>query len=163
MGQNTMQALYDFLFEKPDIRKLKNELHQTTIFKTLTPAEIHTVSKYLQVRSFRKGERVFYEGDLGSALFIVLKGNVQISRISGIKKTIFADLSKGTFFGELALVHDVPRTASAVVTEESVLVCLFRNDFEKVIKHYPLLGNKLLSIINKILAQRLSAVIEETS
>ena len=158
-----MQALYDFLFEKPDIRKLKNELLQTTIFKTLTQPEISKVSKHLQIRKFRKGERVFYEGDLGSALFIVLRGNVQISRISGAKKTIFADLGKGTFFGELALVHDVPRTASAVVTEETMLVCLFRHDFEKIIKHYPLLGNKLLSIINKILAQRLSAVIEETS
>jgi CRP-like cAMP-binding protein len=158
-----MQVLYDFLFEKPDIRKLKNELQQTTIFKTLEPSELSTVTKHLQVRQFKKGERVFFEGDLGSALFVVLRGNVQISRISGAKKTIFADLGKGTFFGELALVHDVPRTASAVVTEETLLVCLFRHDFEKIVKHYPLLGNKMLSIINKILAQRLSAVIEETA
>ncbi len=158
-----MQALYDFLFEKPDIKKLKNELQQTTIFKTLTPAELSTVSKHLQLRQFKRGERVFFEGDLGSALFIILKGNIQISHIGRGKKTILADLGQGTFFGELALVHDTPRTASAAVSEDALLVCLFRHDFEKIIKHYPLLGNKLLSIINKILAHRLSTVIEQTA
>jgi len=158
-----MQALYDFLFERPDIRKLKNELQQTTIFQTLTNSELSTVSKHLQVRQFRQGERVFFEGDLGSALFIVLRGSIEISRIGGSKKTIFASLSKGMFFGELALVHDTPRTASAVVTDDALLVCLFKHDFERIIKHYPLLGNKLLSIINKILAQRLSTVIRQTA
>ncbi len=157
-----MKALFDnFLFEKPDIRKLQNDINQTTIFKQLTSPEMRTVSKYLQIRQFRKGERVFFEGDKGSALFIVLRGNVQISKIGNGKKTIFADLGNGSFFGELALVHDVPRTASAMSTEDSILVCLFRHDFERIIKNYPILGNKMQSIIGKILAQRLSAIIEQ--
>jgi CRP-like cAMP-binding protein len=158
-----MKALYDtFLFEKPDIRKLQNEINQTIIFKPLTSSEMKTVSRHLQIRKFRKGERVFFEGDKGSALFVVLKGNVQISKI-GSKKTIFAELGNGAFFGELALVHDVPRTASAAATEDTLLVCLFRRDYEHIIKHYPLLGNKMQSIIGKIIAQRLAAVIENTA
>lgn len=158
-----MKALYDtFLFEKPEIRKLQTEINQTIIFKPLTSSEMKTVSRHLQIRKFTKGERVFFEGDKGSALFVVLKGNVQISKI-GSKKTIFAELSNGAFFGELALVHDVPRTASAAATEDTILVCLFRHDYEHIIKHYPLLGNKMQSIISKIIAQRLAAVIGNTA
>src|SRR5574341_858838 len=154
-----MNAIYDhFLFEKPDIRKLQNEINQTVIFKPLSSSEMKTVSKYLQLRQFKKGERVFFEGDKGSALFVVLRGSVQISKIGSGKKTIFAELGNGAFFGELALVHDVPRTASAVATEDTLLVCLFRRDYEHIIKHYPLLGNKMQSIIGKIIAQRLAAV-----
>lgn len=158
-----MHALYDnFLFEKPELKKLKNEVNQTTFFKPLSSSELSIVTKYLQLRRFKKGERIFFEGDNGSALFVVLRGNVQISRIGGHKKTIFAELGQGSFFGELALVHDVPRTASAMAIEDTLLVCLFRHDFENIVKSYPLLGNKMQGIINKILAQRLSAVIEKT-
>ncbi len=158
-----MKALYDnFLFEKPELKKLKNEVNQTTFFKLLTSSELSIVTKYLQLRHFKKGERIFFEGDNGSALFVVLRGNVQISKISTHKKTIFAELGQGNFFGELALVHDVPRTASAAATEDTLLVCLFRHDFESIVKSYPMLGNKMQGIINKILAQRLSAVIEKT-
>ncbi|MEM3154890.1 MAG: cyclic nucleotide-binding domain-containing protein [Candidatus Woesearchaeota archaeon] len=158
-----MKALYDtLLFEKPDVRKLQNEINKTTIFKPLTASEMKTVSRHLQIRKFKKGERIFFEGDTGSALFIVLKGSVQISK-TGRKKTIFAELGNGAFFGELALVHDVPRTASAVASEDTLLVCLFRHDYEQIIRHYPLLGNKLQGIISKIIAQRLASLIENTS
>jgi len=158
-----MHALYDnFLFEKPELRKLKNEVNQTTFFKPLSSSELSIVTKYLQLRHFRKGERIFFEGDNGSALFVVLRGNVQISKIGSQKKTVFAELGQGNFFGELALVHEVPRTASALATEDTLLVCLFRHDFENIVKNYPVLGSKMQGIINKILAQRLSALIERT-
>jgi len=158
-----MQELYEFIFEKPDIRKLKGELLNTTFFKTLTPTEISTISRYLQVRKFRKGERVFYEGDLGQALYVVLKGQVEIAKTTRTKRIVLADLSKGMFFGELALVYDTPRTASAIVKEDTMLVCLFKHDFEKIIGNYPRLGNKLQAIMNNILAQRLTSLIERTS
>ncbi len=156
-----MQALYDFIFEKPDIRKLKNELKQTVIFNTLDNTEISTLTKHLTLRQFKKGERVFFEGDPGAALFVILKGEVQISKLTGTKKAIFANLEKGMFFGELALAYNTPRTASAQVTQDALLVGLFKHDFEKIVKHYPMLGNKLLRIINNILGQRLSAVIDQ--
>jgi len=155
-----MQALYEYLFEKPTIRNLKDKLHSTILFKDLTRAELDKVTRYSIVRQFKEGQHVFFEGDPGSALFIILKGNVDIYRIHKNKKDSLAQLSAGTFFGELALVFDTPRTASALSTEDSTLVCLFRHDIEKLVKHHPLIGNKLLSVMNRILAQRLSNMIE---
>jgi len=154
-----MQALYEYMFEKPDIRNLKDKLHTTLLFKDLTRAELDKVSKYCIVRQFNEGQHIFFEGDPGSALFVILKGNVDIYRIHKNKKDALATLGSGTFFGELALVYDTPRTASALATDNSTLVCLFRHDIEKLVKHHPQLGNKLLAVMNRILAQRLSSMI----
>lgn len=155
-----MQALYEYLFEKPDIRNLKDKLHTALLFKDLTRAELDKVTRYCVVRQFKDGQHVFFEGDPGSALFVILKGNIDIYRIHKGKKDNLAQLSAGTFFGELALVYDTPRTASALTTQDATLVCIFRHDIEKLVKHHPLLGNKLLSVMNRILAQRLSSMIE---
>ncbi len=154
-----MQALYEYLFEKPDIRSLKDKLHTTLLFKDLTKTELDKVTRYCIVRQFKEGQHIFFEGDPGSALFVILKGNVDIYRIHKNKKDSLATLNAGTFFGELALVYDTPRTASALATENATLVCLFRHDIEKLVKHHPQLGNKLLSVMNRILAQRLSTMI----
>lgn len=157
-----MQELYDFIFEKPEINKLKHELQETFLFKTLTRSELDKVIKYAQLRTFKKGDHIFFEGDTGSALYIILKGSVQIVRHTHGKHVSLAGLTKGMFFGELALVHDTPRSATALAQEDTLLVCLFKHDYEKIIKHYPVLGNKLQGIINQILAQRLSSMIERS-
>jgi hypothetical protein len=157
-----MHALFEFLFERPQLTKLKDELQDTVLFKDLSRPELNKVVSHAQLRSFKKGDHIFFEGDSGQALFIVLRGSVQIVRHVAGKHVPLATLKKGTFFGELALTHDLPRSASAHVTEDALLVCLFRHDFENIVKHYPKLGTKLLTSVNQILAQRLTTSIERT-
>ena len=157
-----MQALFEFLFEKPQLRKLKDELQDTVLFKDLSRAELDKVVSNAQLRSFKKGDHIFFEGDSGQALFIVLRGSVQIVRHIGGRHAVLATLKKGMFFGELALTYDLPRSAAAHVTDDALLVCLFRHDFENIVKHYPRLGTKLLTSVNQILAQRLATTIERS-
>ena len=155
-----MHALYEFLFEKPQLTKLKDELQDSVLFKGLSRAELDKVVSHAQLRSFKKGDHIFFEGDSGQALFIVLRGGVQIVRHVAGKHLPLATLKKGTFFGELSLTHDLPRSAAAHVTDDALLVCLFRHDFENIVKHYPRLGTKLLTSVNQILAQRLTTAID---
>ena len=155
-----MQEQHTTLFEKPDLRKLKPALQETVLFRTLSEQELDTVIKYAQLRSFRTDEHVFFEGDKGSALFIVLRGIVDIVRHNHGKHMPIATLKKGMFFGEMALAFDTPRTATALVTNDALLACLFKHDLDQLVKHYPALGKKVIEIINKIIAQRLSSAIE---
>ena len=157
-----MQELFEYIFEKPELRKLKHELQETVLFRNLTAHELDKVITHCHLRSFKKGEHIFFEGDPGSALFIVLKGGVQIVRHVSGKHVPLATLTKGMFFGELALVYHTPRTATGLVTEDALLVCLFKHDFDKIVKHYPVLGSKLLHVVSQILAQRLSVMIEHS-
>lgn len=157
-----MRELFEFFFERPELRKLTNELQETVLFRDLSRPELNRVIAHAQLRSFTKGDHIFFEGDPGSALYIILKGNIQILRHVHGKHVVLADLSKGMFFGELALVYGMPRTATALVTDDALIVCLFRHDFEKLIKHYPKLGTKLLASISRILAKRLATTIERS-
>jgi len=151
-----MKQLLHLIPEKPDLRNLKRELQETVLFKPLSSAELDDVINYAQLRQFKKGEHVFFQGDRGSALFVILKGEVEIERLTKGKIVPLARLSEGMFFGELALIYDTPRTATAVVTDDSLIVSLFKHDLDKLSKHYPALGDKMLSIIKVILEQRLA-------
>lgn len=158
-----MRELFEFFFERPELRKLTKELHDTVLFHALSSTELDRVIAHAQLRSFTKGDHIFFEGDPGSALYIILKGNIRILRHVRGKHVVLAELGKGMFFGELALVSGMPRTATALVAEDALVVCLFRHDLERLIKHHPKLGNKLLLSVSQILAKRLATTLERST
>jgi len=159
-----MEVLHnEMLFGKQDLSKLKPRLHESVLFHTLSDKELETVIKYAQSRSFNAGDHVFFEGDKGSALFIILKGTVEIVRHDNGRRVHIATLNKGAFFGELALVYDTPRTATALAIEDTLLVCLFKHDLEQLVKHYPVLGNKIQAILKQIIEKRVSEIVKKVS
>ncbi len=154
-----MKELFEFIFEKQDL-KFKSELQKTRLFQDFSSREMDVVLRKTGMRTFSKGQRVFFEGDAGSALYIIVKGAVQIVRHESGKVVPLAALSQGMFFGELALVEALPRSASALVTEDAVFVYLFRHDLEKLVHEHPRVGAKLLWNVAQVLGQRLRAMNE---
>lgn len=151
-----MKLLYQYFFGKPKLSEFQDELANSPLFAALTFREIQRVLEYATLRTFAKNENVFFEGDLSSAMYLILRGNVEIVSHNP-KRISLAQLSKGTFFGEIGVVHSTVRSASALVTSDTLLLCLFKHDVDTIIKHYPRIANKLLANIAQILAQRLIA------
>lgn len=87
-------------------------------------------------RSFRAGETVFVEGDLASEAYIIESGVVDIvkTRRDSRGGAILGSLGAGAVFGEMAMVDDVPRMASAVCTEDCVLRVIPVDVFEAKMK-----------------------------
>ncbi len=80
------------------------------------------------------GTTLFHEGDQGAEMFIIQAGKVKISkRIRGVEKTL-ATLEKGEFFGEMAILNDKPRSATAEVIEESEMLVIDRKTFEGLLR-----------------------------
>jgi CRP/FNR family transcriptional regulator, cyclic AMP receptor protein len=80
------------------------------------------------------GTVLFREGEPGHDMFIIQKGRVQLTRnLRGVEK-ILAVLPAGEFFGEMAIINQKPRSATATVIEESNLLVLDQPTFEKMIK-----------------------------
>jgi len=80
------------------------------------------------------GTTLFQEGDKGEEMFIIQSGKVKISkRIRGVEKTL-ATLDKGEFFGEMAILNDKPRSASAETTEESEMLVIDRKTFDTLLR-----------------------------
>jgi CRP/FNR family transcriptional regulator, cyclic AMP receptor protein len=110
----------------------------------------------LLVKFFEKeylpGETIFTEGEPGKALFIILAGSVSICHALGEGEEILATLTPGGYFGELALIDDQPRFASARVTEPSRLLILYRSDFEDLMEGQRTLAIQVMGNLLKTLA-----------
>ena len=96
------------------------------------------------------GTLLFHENDPGEEMFIIQVGKVKISKkVRNIEKTLVV-LGKGEFFGEMAILNDKPRSATAEVVEDSEILVIDRKTFETMIR-----GNAeiALRIIKKLSAR----------
>ena len=99
---------------------------------------------------------IFLEESEGENLFFVVEGSVKITRLSKDgREVILAMLNSGDFFGELALLDEEPRSATAICTSPSRLIGFFRTDLLTLIKRYPELGNNILLNLSRVLGERL--------
>ena len=103
--------------------------------------------------TFRAGEVIFLEGEVGDQMFIIQKGKVRIAKRIGDKEHTLAILEKGDFFGEMALVTRSRRTATATALDEVQLLEFNREGFLSMITKNAKIA---LNIIDR-LCQRLQA------
>jgi CRP/FNR family cyclic AMP-dependent transcriptional regulator len=90
-------------------------LHKLPLFSELRPEDLAHLAQNLRVRQLRKGEVVFEKGEVGSTMFIVAAGRVNIVLpSSGAEPVRLKDVGPEEYFGELSLFDDKPRSASAV-------------------------------------------------
>lgn len=105
-------------------------LKNVPFFANLNRTELATMSKALVKRRFNCGDIIFHYGDPGGLLYIITKGKVKIMHSSPDgQDALLAILGKDTFFGELALLDDFPRSATVEAIERTETWTLHRNDF----------------------------------
>ncbi len=86
-------------------------------------------------RVLHAGDVLFHESDTGDVAYLVERGRIQISLMSGESEVKLADLGPGDLVGEMALIDNAPRTATAVAVEESVLLVIDREHLAERIAH----------------------------
>jgi CRP-like cAMP-binding protein len=114
---------------------------------------LNQIIRLTHVREYKLNEAVFKKLSPGEGMYIVIEGAIEISEPDS--KVIFANLNSGDFFGELALLDEEPRSATAIATEEARLIGFFRTDMLVLMKRYPDLGNKILLNLSRVLGERL--------
>lgn len=90
------------------------------------------------------GEVIFREGDQTYEMYIILAGSVEIYLDRGGKPLTLSILRQGDFFGEMAVLEELPRSGTARAVEESILVAINRNSFQKVIQDDPNLSWRIM-------------------
>jgi CRP-like cAMP-binding protein len=126
------------------------------IFANLNHSELEEVSKLLHDRIYKPDEYIFKRHAPGEGMFIIHSGivNIIVGEASG-NSQVLAELSNGDFFGEMALMEDEVRSAAALAKDHSRLLGFFRPDLEALIEINPLLGNKILQNLSKVVCTRL--------
>jgi len=103
------------------------------------------------------GTVLFHDGDSGNNMYVIQSGKVKISKKIGEAEKTLAILPAGEFFGEMAILNNEPRTATAEVVEDSKLLLIDPQTFEAMLK-----GNSEIAIrMIKKLAQRLKQADEQ--
>lgn len=104
-------------------------------------------SRVLERKVFFAGQKIFKEGDLGDRAYLIQSGTVEI-----VKNEIpLATLGKGELFGEMALIDDQPRMASAVAQSDVSVVVISRDTFrEKLAKSDPFIRGLLNIFVRNI-------------
>jgi len=108
--------------------------------------------------SIPKGEVIFKEGNFADCAFIIEKGRVEISETGedGTRKVI-GILKENDIFGEMGLIDQMPRSATATALEDCVISVLTRESFENLSKHNP---DALMPLL-KVLSIRLRETLQQ--
>lgn len=113
-------------------------LDQVRLFDGLSGEETAAIEKHAVNRRYRKNTVIIERGDDGNALYILLEGQtrVYVADENG-KEVVLRQQGPGAVIGELALLADMPRTASVMTVEDSEFLVLAKPAFEQCLASYP--------------------------
>jgi len=109
-------------------------LRSVPIFSELTEADFSSLAKVANRRRYPKDSVVFFENEQGDFFFMILEGRIKVTILGDDgREVILTLLGSGDFFGEMALLDNEPRSATAIAVEDTELLSLHRNDFQAVL------------------------------
>jgi CRP-like cAMP-binding protein len=148
----------------------KREMQQVTIksedkvdlFKErgLSAAEMKLLATFSTEERFRDGSMIFREGEKGDKLYIVLDGRVRISKfIPGVGEEALTVLDRGEFFGEMALIDDVARSADAKAHEaDATVLSIDRATLNEILSMDPHASLQFLNLLCRMISRRLREI-----
>jgi diguanylate cyclase (GGDEF)-like protein len=137
------------------VQDLHGALNKITIFADLQDFELDILISRMKRVRFGKGETVFHEGDEGKELYVILDGVIHTSMLLADGTEFFiAAIEKGSFFGDMAIIENAPRSATCRTGEPCDLLSLHRQDFYDIIHLYPDMALKILYQMLTIISGR---------
>ena len=125
-------------------------LRKVPLFSGLSEADLSAFAELTRERSYPKGSVIVFEDDPGDALFLVAAGQVKVVLIAEDgREVILSVLGEGSFFGEMAVIDEEPRSAHVIAMEDSSLLVLRREDFHARLRHSPEVAISLLKEISR--------------
>lgn len=110
-------------------------IQKVPIFKEANEHLIRQIVMALKPIIYLPGDYIFRQGDMGEEMYFISRGAVEV--VSADEKVVYATLSEGSFFGEIALLLSSERTAGIRAKDYCDLYYLDKSTFENIIQHYP--------------------------
>jgi CRP-like cAMP-binding protein len=137
-----------------DIQRI---LEQTEVFRGLSQEELNSVAEICQQCSYKANKLIFSENSSGEEIYIVTRGRVRIElRIrSSTKRAILHRMGAGDIFGELGLVSEGRRSASARSETSCELITIDRDVLLNLLEKHNRIGYVVMKNLTSVLAARL--------
>ncbi len=144
-------------------------IRSVPLFASLDDAAAGELRSLLRTLDVATGKALFRAGDDGDAMYLIEDGRVRIAVTDEDKKeVVLAELARGDFFGEMAIIDGKKRSADAIISENAKLAVLSRDNFLRFIRNNPMVALEMLSATfsrlrstDKMLQQRVSRNVNE--
>lgn len=149
--------IWSYFFRPPREKMANIELmKELPVFESLNTGELVQIERVLHERQYGPGEVIFNEGEPGAGLYIIKRGEISIrKKIEGGDTIQLAVIPERSFFGELALLDEMPRSASAHALVQSTLYGFSKPDLEHMLERNQRLGIKIIMNLSKLVSRRL--------
>lgn len=112
-------------------------LRRIPLFASVHGEGLKRLADVVQEKAVKAGELIFAESDLGEEIYLVHRGAVEIFQSLVGRELDIGLVREGGYFGEMAIIDELPRSASARAREDSVLLVLAKHDFRMAVQDYP--------------------------
>lgn len=129
----------------------EDNLARIDLFSGLSKKELQVVGKSCQERKYSAGTTLFHQGDTGVGLYVLTSGTVRITQASkpGQAEQEIGTAGTGDVLGEMALLDDLPRSATVTAVTDVTALLLPTWDFHAVLRSNPDIGVKLLGVLSR--------------
>ena len=126
-------------------------IKKVPLFSKLKKKELEEVAHIADELDLPKGKVMAKEGDRGREFFVLLEGEADVTK----GDTSINTMREGDFFGEIALVTRMPRTASVTATTDVRVLVITERDFGALLKHSPEVGRGVAEALAERIAPEL--------
>ncbi len=131
-------------------------ISKVPLFEEFDDIELEQVSKIMIREELKAGQAVFEEGDVGDRMYIIVEGSVDIVKSSEKGPgQVLVTLKGGDYFGEMSLIDDAPRSASALAAEDSVIFSIKKKDLSLLLDRESSIAAKVYKFFVHTLNERL--------
>lgn len=119
------------------------------IFSTIQPEAFKKISEIIVTRKYKKGQVIFFEGDIEDKLYIVNKGKIKIYKYNKEgREQILYILSEGEFVGDMSLLKKGNFQFNAEALEDTLICTISKDDFDKIVTTNPEITLKILEVLH---------------
>ena len=126
-------------------------LRRIPMFTKIEPSRLKLLAFTSERLTFGEGEVLFNQGDPGDAAYIIIRGSAAVIVETTIGPLVVTTLKENDFVGEIAILCDVPRTATIKAKTELEALCISKDLFFRLVREFPEMAIEIM----RVLASRL--------
>ena len=123
------------------------------VFQKVDGEGLRHLAERAEEKIVEAGNIIFRENEMGEDMYIIKRGKVEVFKESNGKKTAIATLGEKAFFGEMAILEDVPRSAGVMAIEDSLLITIHKDSFRQSVYEYPDIAFEVLKVLSSRLRE----------
>ncbi len=127
-------------------------LRRIPLFANVEPAKLKLMCFASERITFKQGQSLFEQGDVGDSAYIIIEGSADVI-VTTAGPMVVAQLGKNDIVGEIAILVDIPRTATVTATSELTTLKVTKDLFFRMVSDFPEMGVEIM----RVLAQRLES------